>query len=161
MTASFDNVLAVAAATGRLGYVFMIDGEPYDWGLSLKASTSNNSAYHHTTRWISYYRPEVVIAERIGPDSRKGVYTRTLIDAVARAAQDAGVIWALVDRRQQYANKYAEAQALADRFPQLRHDVPKQRRLWESEPRKTIIFEAVALGLSAYEAGSSATVIPR
>ncbi len=148
MTASLGQVLAVAAATGRVGYVFMIDGEPYDWGLSLKASVSVESAYEHATRWIAYYQPEVLVAERVGPDSRKGAYTRSLIDAMAKAAQDAGVVWALVDRRQGYANKYVEAEALADRFPQLRGDVPKKRRLWESEPRKTIIFEAVVLGLT-------------
>ena len=38
---------------------------------------------------------------------------------VAKAAQEADVQWCLVAREQTHANKFKEAQALTERFPEL------------------------------------------
>ena len=151
MTVRTEHVLAVAVSTGKMGYAFLVDGHPYDWGLSLVASESTRSAYEHTTAWIEYYQPELVVAERIGPSSRKKAVSKALADAILTAAQDSNVKVACVDRVQKYPNKYAEADAIAKRFPELKSYLPKPRRLWDSEPRRIIIFEAISLALSVIE----------
>ena len=148
MSTNVRNVLSVAAATGKVGYVFLIDGEPYDWGVSPKASRSPKLTHQHVTEWIDYYQPQLLITERIGPHSRKKDVSRALVNAVWKAAQDAEIRWACVDRIQKYQNKYVEAHALAERFPELKEWLPKTRRLWESEPRRIIIFEALSMALS-------------
>ena len=140
-------MLSVAAATGKVGYVYLMNGTPYDWGISVKASGSTEAVYGHVKKWIDYYRPDYVVTERIGKNNRKGEFSRAIADAIARAAQDSLVPHAYVDRVQTYANKYDEAEALAARFPELTDWIPKRRKLWEPEPRKTIIFEALALAL--------------
>ena len=152
MTVRNEHVLAVAVSTGKVGFAFLIDSIPYDWGLSVVASESTRSAYEHTTAWIEYYQPELVVTERIGPTSRKQAVSRSLANAILKAAQESGVATACVDRVQHYPNKYAEAEALAERFPELKSFVPKPRRLWDSEPRRIIIFEAVSLALNVIEA---------
>ena len=151
MTLRTEHVLAIAVATGKVGYVFLIDGVPYDWGLSLVASQSPRAIYDHTLGWIEYYQPELVVTERIGRLSRKGAVSRTLTNATLKAAQDSDVAIACVDRVQRYQNKYVEAEVLAERFPELEPWLPSVRRLWDSEPRSTIIFEAVALAHSVIE----------
>ena len=148
MAVRTEHVLAVAVSTGKVGYAFLIDGVPYDWGLSLVASGSTRAAYEHTRSWIEYYQPELVVTERIGRRSRKQTVSRALANAILKAAQDSNVAVACVDRVQRYANKYAEAEAIAERFPELKPYLPRRRRLWDSEPRRIIIFEAVSLALS-------------
>lgn len=146
-----EHLLSVAVATGKIGYVFLIDGVPYDWGLSVVASQSPRDAYEHTKDWIAYYAPELVVTERMGVASRKGAVSRSLADAALKAAQDSDVVIACVDRVQRYQNKYLEAEQLARRFPELEEWLPRTRRLWDSEPRGTIIFEALSLGLTVIE----------
>ena len=94
-----------------------------------------------------YYQPQLLVTERIPKDSRKGDNTRALINAISKAGQDADIKWGLVDRVQPYKNKYEEAGALAARFPELQRRLPKTRKEWESEPRQTILFEALSMGL--------------
>ena len=96
---------------------------------------------------IDYYQPQLLITERIGPHSRKKDVSRALVNAIWKAAQDAEIMWACVDRIQTYQNKYVEAEALAARFPELKEWLPKTRTLWESEPRRVIIFEALSMAL--------------
>jgi hypothetical protein len=151
MSTDFDNVLSVAAATGKVGYVFLTDGKPYDWGVSLKASRSPRLAYKHVTEWIDYYRPQLLITERITSQSRKQEVSRALVNAIMKAAQDANIKWACADRVQTYQNKYVEAEVLVARFPELKAWLPKPRRLWESEPRRIIIFEALSMALSVVD----------
>ena len=151
MSTKIRNVLSIAAATGKVGYVFLLDGEPYDWGVSPKASRSPKLAYQHVTEWIDYYQPQLLITERISPHSRKKDVSRALLNAIWKAAQDAEIKWACVDRIQKYQNKYVEAEALAARFPELKEWLPKKRALWESEPRRTIMFEALSMALSVVD----------
>lgn len=152
MTTEPHNVLAVAAATRRIGHAFFIEGVPYHWRVSAMAATSPQQAYCYVREYIEYYGPVCVVTERLAQKSRKGAVSRALINAVCQAARDAGIGLLLTDRIQRHANKYIEAEHLADRFPELMPYVPKRRRLWQSEPRRTILFEAVALGLLVVDA---------
>lgn len=146
------RVLVLAAATGRIGYVYFVDGQPTHWGLSHKAATSPLLGAAQTAKWISLFVPEVVITEQVDDRSRKGVLTRYLIAAIADEARDANCIDLSVPRVQTYANKYEEAKFLVQRFPMLLAWLPKRPRIWESEPRNMVLFEAVALALSFIDA---------
>lgn len=141
------RVLGIAVASGRVGYVLMFQGKPCQWGLSRKAAKSEEEATKRVTAWIARFRPDVVVTEKVSVSCRKGEKAKSIIQAIAGVAADAEVYDVSVPRPHQHANKFAEAEALADRFPALRPWLPPPRKLWDSEPRKTTIFEAVALAL--------------
>ena len=83
------RVLSVAAATGRVGYTFLIGGRLCDWGLSRKASRSPEQAEGQVRHWIAYFRPDVVVTEKVEARTRKGEKTKRLIEAVAKVGRDA------------------------------------------------------------------------
>jgi len=147
-------VLSVAVQATKLGHAFLIDGVPYDWGLSQRANRSIDAAYKYTLEQIEYYQPDALVTERIAANPHKGARAAALADAIMRAAQDRNVRWLCIDRVQRHANKYQEAASLAERFPELRPYLPKKRELWDEEPRRMIVFEAMALAsVAASEIG--------
>ena len=148
---AFDRVLAVAAASGRVGYVFLIEGKLYDWRLSRKASRRPEEAAKRAEIWIRRLQPEVVVMEKIDGASRKSERTRAIIAAIAEVAANEYVYDVAVSRPRSHANKYEEAAALAERFPELRPWVPRPRKLWESEPRDVTYFEALSLALTVLD----------
>ena len=141
------KVLAIAAATGRIGHVFLVGGRLLDWGLSRKASKSSVLAAAHTQKLIDNLKPDVIITEDIPKSSTKGSKTRRLVDAIAFVAGKAKLLDIHAKRLQKFANKYEEAAHLAIRFPEIAAWVPKKRRLWDSEPRQTVLFDALALSI--------------
>ncbi len=149
------NVLAIAAATGRIGYVYFVGHQLSDWGLSVAASKDPNRAARMTRKWIDLLDPDVVITEKVGGSSRKGTAARCLIEAISGAASDASVNDVRVRRIQRYQNKYEEADIIAERFPEIQPWKPKRPRLWESEPRNMIYFEAIALALDVIDGAQS------
>ena len=139
------KILAMAVATGRIGYVYLLGNKLKDWGLSRKASKNAMLAGTQAHIWIDELSPDIVITESVPKSSTKSMKTRELIEAVANAARNAHVLDVQVIKTHFFKNKYEEAAALAERFPELTIWVPKMRRLWESEPRATVLFEALAL----------------
>jgi len=140
------RVLAFAAASGRIGHVFIRGGQLMDWGLSRMASGSPDRASRHAGRLIEKLKPDVVITEDVPKTSTKSQLTRSLISAIARVAEEAKLL-DIRTRTRSYANKYAEAAALTEHFPELKAWLPPRRRLWDPEPPNTVIFEALALAL--------------
>lgn len=140
-------MLSFAAASGRIGYVCFEDDQLIDWGLSVKASTSPTNAAAYARKPITLLAPDVVVTEKVTNTSRKGAATHALIEALAAEAADHELHDVSVVRQQHYPNKYIEAAAYAERFPEIRSRLPKQPRIWEGEPRNTIYFEAIALAL--------------
>lgn len=53
-----------------------------------------------------------------------------------------------VPRKQGFANKYAEAEVLVERYPELAPWKPEKRRFYDNEPRNTVLFEALSLALT-------------
>ncbi len=143
-----QTILALAASSGRVGYVYFERRQPMDWALSRKASRSPAEAAAFAKDCITKHRPDVVITEKITKRSRKGEATRWLIEAMAREAANHEPYDISIERGQHFANKYEEAETYADRFPQLEPLVPRKRRLWDVEPPRTTYFEAVALALA-------------
>ena len=141
------KVLAIAVATGRIGYVFLEGGVLKDWKLSKKASKSQKAARTYVTNLIKVFKPDVVVTEKISKHSRKGDHAKGLISTIARVAENHELLDVQVPRLQAFQNKYEEAKALVLRFPDLRPRLPKEPRIWQSEPFGTIYFEALAMAL--------------
>jgi hypothetical protein len=142
------RVLAIAAASGRVGHVLLEDRRVAALGLSRKASQSASIAASCAANWIEQLRPDIVITERVRQRSKKGHRTRDVIAAMTDVADIADVLSIAVVRTQTHDNKYQEAAALAQEFPEIAHLVPKARRPWDPEPKTTVYFEALSLALS-------------
>lgn len=145
------RMLAVAAATGRIGYVFLVGGTLRLFELSVSASRSPHHAVQKMQEWIEYLEPDVIITEKITQRSRKSDDSHHLIEAITAIADDAPVNNAEVVRVQHFKNKYEEARAFAERFPQIKPWVPKMPPIWLPEPRNTIYFEALSLALEVID----------
>ncbi|MCJ8325160.1 MAG: hypothetical protein HRU29_11915 [Rhizobiales bacterium] len=143
------RLLAVAVAYGRLGYVLMVGDDLKDWQLSKKASDSPKNAREKISDWITDLEPNVIVTENVGMRSRKSQKTIRRIHAIALVAKNADVVDIAIVRQQNYKNKYLEAEALSDRFPQIKNWVPQARKSWQPEPRNTIYFEALSMALIA------------
>lgn len=139
------KVLAIAAATGRVGYAFIIGGKLMDWGQSRKASKSPDLAAKQAELWIGQLKPDVVVTEKESAISTKGTKTWQIISALARVASNAKLLDVTVFRERDFKNKYEEAEYLGQRFPEISAWIPRKRKIWEPEPRNTILFEALAL----------------
>lgn len=139
------KVLSIAVAKGRAGYVYLAGGELIDWNVSVKAVKSASNMVCFVQELITKLKPDVVVTERLSALCRKGKKTRRLIVSAAELASHNYVLDVSVERPQDYPCKYTEAEALAKRYPELQGWVPKKRRYWDSEPRQTVIFEALAM----------------
>ena len=145
------KVLAIAAATGRIGYVFFISGKLRDWGLSRKASKSPALAAAQTKMWIEQLSPDAVVTEKVAKTSAKSAKTKYMIEAINMVASREQLLDIQVARVSDFKNKYDEAKHLGERFPEMSIWVPRPRRIWEPEPRNTILFEALSLACTAME----------
>jgi hypothetical protein len=137
--------LALAVASRRIGFAYLKGCELLHWGVARKASISIDAAFAQTAAWIGFYKPSTIIIEEIDGGTRKGKHTVSLIHTIEAAAIDRGVEVVAVPRRRHHRNKYVEAQALARSHTRLAPFVPRQRRAWDCEPHRMIIFEAVGL----------------
>ncbi len=99
--------------------------------------------------WVSKFDPDVVIIEDYTTAKRKGRNARALLRSMLRVASKSPSMVAKAKRVQNYANKYDEAQAWIEAFPQLAEKAPPRRRLWDPEPRNLVFFEALALAQSS------------
>jgi len=142
------RVLAFAAVSERIGTILMIDGQLREWKVSEQAAMSSNDAAGYAQEMINFYKPNVVVTERLRNDCRKGKHTRGLIAAMALVADQNYVLDISIERRQRYANKYDEAEALVAGYPDLLGWLPKKRRIFDREPRSMVLFEALSLARS-------------
>ncbi len=147
------RILAIAAATGRVGYVYLVGGKLKDWRISRKAARSPVDAAEQAQRWINRLKPEVVVTEKTETAAKKSTKTKEIIHAIARTAAHNYVLDVSVAREHDYANKYEEAAALGKQHPEIAPWVPKKRRFFDTEPRSTVLFEALSLAGSVMRSG--------
>ena len=143
--------MAIAVATGRIGYVYLISDRLRDWGLSRKASINPTLAAAQTEKWIVDLNPDVLVTEKVSKISTKSFKTRSLIESVQRVAANANLLDVSVVRANIFKNKYEEAKHLGERFPEISAWVPRARRIWEPEPKNTVLFEALGLAVSVLD----------
>lgn len=139
-----NRTLSIAAASGRLAYVFFIGDELKDWGLSKKASESSVEAAAFAQRAINATAPQVVVTEKISK-TLKGDNSKTLIGAVQRTASMNELLDVTVVRPRRFDTKYDEGTELAKRYPDIAHRLPTFRRFYDPEPRDAIFIDALVL----------------
>ncbi|EBA12654.1 hypothetical protein [Roseobacter sp. CCS2] len=140
------SVLAVAVASGKVGYVYLSGGRLQDWGITLKATRSANDLVGFVQELINELKPDVVVTEKRTTGCRKGQRTKALIQAIAELASHNSVLDVSVQRPRGFPSKYEEAQALAMEYPEIEGYLPRQRRrIFDFEPRSMVLFEALAL----------------
>jgi hypothetical protein len=153
------RVLAVAAASGRVGYVFLVEGQLQDWGTSVKATTSVTDVAGFTQDRINELHPDILVTEKLGEACRKGPETRQLIRAIAETASHNELLDVTVPRPRAFQSKYEEAAHLANRYPDISGHLPgRKRRIFDHEPRGMIIFEALALAEAVIDGPPEALV---
>ena len=143
-------MLAFAAARGRIGSV-VLDGEMLiDWRISDSAADSPEAANAFAERLMTEFSPDVFVTEEVLLARHKGQRSIALIEALADAAERKGLLTIALPRQHHYPNKYAEAEALVARFPELLPWQPKRLHFNDNEPRNTVLFEALSLALSLH-----------
>lgn len=139
------RLLAIAAVSRHVAYVFFVGDRLTDWAISDRASDRPEAVARAVARWIAELGPTAVVSERPDTAARKGAKAKALIAAIAETAREAGIVHVAVSRPHDFANKYAEAAFYAARYPDLLPWLPEKRLFYENEPRNPILFEAVAL----------------
>lgn len=149
------RLLAVAAASGRVGSVFLIGDTLMDWQISKKAAQSSVDAAAFAQSLINEFSPDLVVTEELDTARHKGKHTLGLVSAIARTAEHNQVLDVAVPRQHRFPNKYAEAEALICRYPELAPWKPERRHFYDNEPHNTVIFEALALAQVMLSHGSA------
>jgi hypothetical protein len=146
------KVLAVAAANRRVGYAYFENTDLVYWTISNKAGGKSLDAVAVTQDLITRFAPDVLVSQKVTPSITKSKNTKKVIAAIARTGRHNGLIGIAVERPRKYKNKYEEAEALAQIFPQAADYLPQPRQLHHSkEPRNTVLFEAIALAVTLFE----------
>jgi hypothetical protein len=151
MTTERARVLAVAVAYGKLGYVLLIDGVLKDWHCSREASLEATRGRSFLRKVIARLEPDLVVIEDPHGRTRKFGTSREVLLALAQELTDSATPHQRVSRKQGFANKYVEAEALTKQFPEIAPWLPHTPRIWESEPTNTIYFEALSMAVTALE----------
>ena len=139
--------MAITAAHNRIGFCFLVGDQPMDWKLAHSAAKSPQKTYDKIAKWLAFYQPDIVITEDLNGSLRKGKKAQGLILSIKEAVLDGEAQHIEIERYQPYANKYEQIDRLCEQFPQMNTVVPKKRRIFDTEPAATTIFECVALAL--------------
>jgi hypothetical protein len=153
MTTERKRVLAIAVASGKVAYVFLIDGKLKDWHCSRAASLSAPKGRSLLRRAVARFEPSLVVTEDPFKPTRKSGSSLQVLNALVQDLTDSAIPHHLVQREQQFANKYDEAQALAGRFPAIAPWLPKTPKIWEAEPVSAIYFEALSMAVLIIDDG--------
>jgi hypothetical protein len=102
---------------------------------------------------VARFEPSLVVTEDPFKPTRKSGSALQVLNALVQDLTDSATPHHLVQRDQQFANKYDEAQALADRFPAIAPWLPKTPQIWEAEPVSAIYFEALSMAVLIIDDG--------
>ena len=151
MTTDRRRILSIAIASGKMAYVFLIDGQLKDWQCSRGASLASPKARSLLRTAMARLEPDLVVTEDPFLPTRKYGKSVEVLRAFVQELTDSAVPHKLVRRDHDFANKYEEAQALAKRFPPIEPWQPKSPKIWEAEPINTIYFEALAMAANVMD----------
>lgn len=142
------SVLAVAVASGKVGFVFLQNDRLQDWGITVKAAGNSSELVGFVQGLINELRPDVVVTEDCNEGCRKGKKSKSLIRSLTELASHNSVLDVSVPRPRTFQSKFEEAQSLAEEHPEIAGYLPAQRRrIFDFEPRGMVLFEALALAL--------------
>lgn len=139
------RLLAAAAATGRVGYVFFVDGQLYDHDLSKKAFQNTNLAAAVFQKWIGKFDPDVVIIEKLTEASSKGERSKEIVKTLSLIASHNHLYDIAITANRQGRTRYEQAVHLAHIYPDIAPRLPKKHKFYDSEDRAMVLFDALTL----------------
>ena len=139
------RLLAVAINSKRMGYVLFSGNQLKDWRAMTKPTRSRAEAAGAMQRLINEYRPDIVVTEFTKARNERTAAVLHLKDALNRTAAQNYVLDVNVERPRDYANKYEEAAAFGVHYPELKPMVPPARGVFDHQPARLILFDAIAL----------------
>jgi hypothetical protein len=156
-------VLAIAPTTRGFGYVvFDSLRSPVDWGVKEVRLNKNRQALKRAAELFETFRPtSVVIEDWEAEGSRRGRRICALLEAITEKARQEGIVvqryprTIIGDTFKAYGagNKDDIAAVIAEKVPELSQELPRRRKIWESEHYTMAIFEAAALAMTYYAQG--------
>lgn len=138
------KVMSVAVSSGKMGMVLFMNKQLVTLKVSAKASRTTEQASQQMQKWIDKFNPDCIVTEQLDGDSRKHGRTPELIQAISKTITKHPILHIEVKREQTFNNKYEEAEILSERYLQLKPYLTKKHKIWQSEDRRMILFEAVA-----------------
>jgi len=137
------KTMSIAVSSGKVGMVMFMNKQLAVLKLSVKASKSTEQAKKQMRKWIDQYQPDCIVTEQLDKQSRKHGRTPELIDAMNEVIHQHAILHVEMKRQQDFKNKYEEANALAEQYPQLKPHLKHERKIWQSEEPSMMLFEAV------------------
>jgi alkanesulfonate monooxygenase SsuD/methylene tetrahydromethanopterin reductase-like flavin-dependent oxidoreductase (luciferase family) len=103
-----NRLLAFAAASGRIGVVFLIGGQVKDWRISNFAARSPEAAARYADKLVAFLKPDVVVTERFSRAAHKGNASRSMVEAMALVASNHEVLDVTVNREREAGGRVDE-----------------------------------------------------
>ncbi len=156
-----NSALAIFPSVVGFGWA-VFDGplSPVDWGVStvarkVKGSGKKNArSVTKIEALLAKYRPNVIVLEEFeNGHTRRAERVRGLCRSIVAVASVGGIRTRIISRtaiRSCFTstnahNRYDIAKAVASYLPEIRHALPRKRKLWESEFPVMALFNAAAL----------------
>jgi hypothetical protein len=139
------RVLAIAAHSGAIAWVLLIDDRIKARMVSQTASQPPTAARSFIRTAIAMHKPDFVVLENPNGKTRKKGMSIANLKIISHDLADQGIKHVLADRKHSFNDKYEEAQDLANRHPELRCELGRKPRRWEKDPKEMLFFEAVSM----------------
>jgi len=151
----FTRVLAVDPASRGLGFAVLEEPDVLiDWGFRETRTDRNARCLAHLISMITKFKPDVLVVEDFGTQTRRPARVRELVDALESAANEAGLPCRRISRKCVRAKfpacrtKYDVARELANRFSEIKPWCPPTRKIWLTEDPRINIFDALSLAVT-------------
>jgi len=156
-----SRVLAIDPTTHGFGFTILESPTmPVDWGMPVIRKGDKEKALVRVTALIKQYEPNVLIIEE-PKGSRRCGRVRELLEAISLIKVKGLKIRRFSTKRVKKVfrafgaqTKYEIARAIAHQVPELASWLPRFRKPWMSEDKRTSIFDAAALALTYFHSRS-------
>lgn len=153
-------VYAIYPNANGFGFVYMNSPRKLlDYGVVRINPICNFRILEKIKSSISYFKPAILILlDPESKSSRTGNRIKNLIDKISIYAQSENLHISLISRdqiRDVFENfgvntKFEISQWLLTEFKELETRRPKERKLWTSEDRNMVVFDALSLAMTWY-----------
>jgi hypothetical protein len=157
MLGSGERVLALEIRARKLGYAVFEGRETLiDWG-AMRETGSPGTFDRRFASLCRVFKPETIVIRR-AKSAGNIQHGQASFEVIGKIARSLGIQLHLISHENlngdlgypTTANKYERAKFIADLFPELSWRLPKDRKPWEAEPARIILFDTVAIGIAYF-----------
>jgi Holliday junction resolvasome RuvABC endonuclease subunit len=150
------RLLALHCGSGGFGYAVFEGQAIYDWGTVTARGDKNAMCLRKLSRLLERFSPEALILEEASETSGRAeriVLLHNAIAAVCRSRNTDLYHYSPADIQRCFGSvgartRHEVAEAVVRELDVLSPRLPRQRKAWQSEPRRMAIFSAAALALT-------------